>query len=96
MNSYKSGESFIDHIYQELINSDEVKKAINRRGINPKNREETVKYYIERIEHAHNTRRKIDILKRFLLKKAQLESNEYEYQNLKEKINDMFNDERYI
>ncbi len=69
MNSYNSGESFIDHIYQELINSDEVKKAIQRRGVNPKNREEAVRYYMERMQNAHNTQRKINILKRFYYKK---------------------------
>ena len=69
MNSYNSGESFIDHIYQELINTEEVKKAIQRKGVNPKNREEAVRYYMERMQHAHNTQRKIDILKRFYYKK---------------------------
>ena len=69
MNSYKSGENFIDHIYQELINTEEVKKAIQRRSINPKNREEAVRFYMERMQHAHNTQRKIDILKRFYYKK---------------------------
>ncbi|MBR3133699.1 MAG: DUF4116 domain-containing protein [Clostridia bacterium] len=69
MNSYNSGESFIDHIYQELINTEEVKKAIQRKGVNPNNREEAVRYYMERMQHAHNTQRKIDILKRFYYKK---------------------------
>ena len=69
MNNYNSGESFIDHIYQELINSDEVKKAIQRRGASPKSREEAVRYYLERMQHAHSTQRKIEILKRFYYKK---------------------------
>ena len=69
MNAYNSGESFIDHIYQELINSDEVKKAIQRRGASPKSREEAVRYYLERMQHAHSTQRKIEILKRFYYKK---------------------------
>ena len=55
MNNYKTGESFIDHIYQELINTEEVKKAIQRKGVNPNNREEAVRYYMERMQHAHNT-----------------------------------------
>ncbi len=47
-------------------------------------------------EEQFKTLLKLRLAKRFLLKKAQLESNEYEYQNIKEKINDVFNDERYI
>ena len=64
MSSYGTGESFIDHIYQELINSDEVRRAIKRRGENPKNREEAIKYYMERMQKAHSTQRKIELLKK--------------------------------
>ena len=69
MVKYKSGEAFIDCLYKELINSEEVKKAIERRGINPKSREEAIRYYMERMEQAHSTSRKIDILKRFYYRK---------------------------
>ena len=69
MQGYKSGESFIDHIYQELINSEEVKKAIARKGVNPDSRETAVKIYMERIEKAHDTPRKIEILKAFYYRK---------------------------
>lgn len=69
MSEYKSGESFVDHLYQELINSEEVKKAIKRKKENPKNREESIKYYMERMEQAHNTPRKIKLLKSFYYRK---------------------------
>jgi len=69
MREYKSGESFVDSIYQELINSKEVKKAIERKGVNPKTREEYIKTYMERLEKAHSNERKIALLKSLYYKR---------------------------
>lgn len=83
---YKSGESFVDSIYQNLINSMEVKNAISRRGVGAKNREDAIKAYMDRLENAHSTERKLSLLKSIYHKRYVIDHLPESYVQLQKKI----------
>lgn len=86
MKNYLSGESFVDSIYQNLINSEEVKRAIKRRKINPKNREDAIKMYMDRLEKAHFTERKLTLIKSLYHKRYVIDHLPESYIQFQKKI----------
>ena len=86
MKGYLTGESFVDSIYQNLINSEEVKRAIERRNTNPINREDAIKAYMDRLEKAHFTERKLTLLKSLYYKRYVIDHLPENYVQLQQKI----------
>lgn len=71
MASYNSGEQFIDKLYNNLINSEEVKRAVRKSDSKISNREDMLKVYFNRLEKAHDitSDRKLELLKYFYYEK---------------------------
>ena len=73
MKNYKSGEQFVNFLYNNLINSKEVKNSIKRSDKKVRNKEEMVSIYFDRLERTHS--RKLKLLKsyyydRYLIKEV--------------------------
>ena len=60
MANYTSGEQFINKLYNNLINSEEVKRSVEKarkKGIKISNREDMLKAYFDRLEDVHDITR---------------------------------------
>ena len=60
MPNYTSGEQFINKLYNNLINSEEVKRSVEKarkRGVKISNREDMLKAYFDRLEDVHDITR---------------------------------------
>lgn len=85
---YNSGEQFINKLYNNLINEEEVKKAIKKSDIKISNREDMLKSYFDRLEKTHDitSDRKLHLLKLFYYKKYIIKELPEDYVELQKKI----------
>ncbi|MBR2840364.1 MAG: hypothetical protein IKF01_00670 [Bacilli bacterium] len=86
MKNYLSGESFVDNIYQNLINNIEVKNAIFREKTKISSREDAIKAYMNRLEKAHSTERRLNLLKTLYYKRYVINHLPESYIQLQRKI----------
>lgn len=88
MANYTSGEQFINKLYNNLINSEEVKRSIRRSDSKISNREDMLKAYFDRLEksHAITSGRKLELLKHFYYEKYLIKELPEDYIELQKKI----------
>ena len=88
MMNYNSGEQFVDKLYNNLINEEEVKKAIKKSDNKISSREDMLKAYFNRLEKAHDitSDRKLELLKLFYYDKYIIKKLPEDYVELQKKI----------
>lgn len=88
MASYNSGEQFINKLYNNLINSSEVKRAVRKSDSKISNREDILKAYFYRLEKAHDITkdRKLELLKYFYYEKYLIKELPEDYVELQKRV----------
>ena len=86
--NYNSGEQFVDKLYNNLINEEEVKKAIKKSDNKISSREDMLKAYFDRLEKAHDitSDRKLELLKLFYYDKYIIKKLPEDYVELQKRI----------
>ena len=86
--NYNSGEQFVDKLYNNLINKEEVKKAIKKSDNKISSREDMLKAYFDRLEKAHDitSDRKLELLKLFYYDKYIIKKLPEDYVELQKRI----------
>lgn len=85
---YDSGEQFINKLYNNLINEEEVKRSIRKSDSKISNREDMLKTYFDRLEEAHDitSDRKLGLLKLFYYDKYVIKELPEDYVELQKRI----------